>query len=123
MGGLSKKGGERSRPPSAQLTWTWTWTYRLERRDPLGRCGPRRSVLPGLASRAHHVFFGPMKVVAGRAALAASGQARSPTAFVIGNFDGVHLGHQALLQAARDRAAATGGDVGVLTFDPHPAKL
>ena len=64
-----------------------------------------------------------MKVVPGRAALAASGQARRPIAFVIGNFDGVHLGHQALLHAARERAAATGGEVGVLTFDPHPAKL
>jgi riboflavin kinase/FMN adenylyltransferase len=42
---------------------------------------------------------------------------------VIGNFDGVHLGHRALVQAARERAAATGGAVGVLTFDPHPAKL
>ncbi len=64
-----------------------------------------------------------MKVVAGRAALAASGEARRPLALVIGNFDGVHLGHQALLHAARERAAAAGGDVGVLTFDPHPAKL
>jgi riboflavin kinase/FMN adenylyltransferase len=64
-----------------------------------------------------------MWVVPGRAALAASGQARRPIAFVIGNFDGVHLGHQALLHAARERAAAAGGEVGVLTFDPHPAKL
>ena len=64
-----------------------------------------------------------MRVVPGRAALAAAGQARRPAAFVIGNFDGVHLGHQALLHAARERAAATGGEVGVLTFDPHPAKL
>jgi len=64
-----------------------------------------------------------MKVVAGRAALAASREARRATAYVIGNFDGVHLGHRALVQAARERAAATGGAVGVLTFDPHPAKL
>ena len=63
-----------------------------------------------------------MKVVAGRAALAAGG-ARLATAFAIGNFDGVHLGHQALLRAARERATATGGGVGVLTFDPHPARL
>jgi riboflavin kinase / FMN adenylyltransferase len=64
-----------------------------------------------------------MKVVAGRAALAASSDARRATAYVIGNFDGVHLGHRALLQAAGARAVATGGGIGVLTFDPHPAKL
>jgi riboflavin kinase / FMN adenylyltransferase len=70
-----------------------------------------------------------MKVVAGRTALAASRDARHATAsvrataFVIGNFDGVHLGHRALIQAARERAIATGGGIGVLTFDPHPAKL
>ena len=64
-----------------------------------------------------------MKVVAGRAALAASRELSRATAFVIGNFDGVHLGHRALLQAARARAVATSGRVAVLTFDPHPAKL
>jgi riboflavin kinase/FMN adenylyltransferase len=64
-----------------------------------------------------------MKVVAGRAALAASREPSRATAFVIGNFDGVHLGHRALLRAARARAEASGGRVGVLTFDPHPARL
>ena len=64
-----------------------------------------------------------MKVVAGRAALAASREPSRATAFVIGNFDGVHLGHRALLRAARERAGASGGRVGVLTFDPHPARL
>jgi riboflavin kinase/FMN adenylyltransferase len=65
-----------------------------------------------------------MHVVAGRAALAATAGGPRATAFAIGNFDGVHLGHQALLRAARERAAATaGGAVGVLTFDPHPARL
>ena len=64
-----------------------------------------------------------MQVVAGRAALATSRGARRASAYVIGNFDGVHLGHRALVLAARERATATGGAVGVLTFDPHPAKL
>ncbi len=41
----------------------------------------------------------------------------------IGNFDGVHLGHKALLTAARERALALGGEAGVLTFDPHPARF
>jgi riboflavin kinase/FMN adenylyltransferase len=38
----------------------------------------------------------------------------------IGNFDGVHRGHQALLSTARAQAAATRVPFGVLTFEPHP---
>jgi riboflavin kinase/FMN adenylyltransferase len=41
----------------------------------------------------------------------------------IGNFDGVHVGHQRLLDLARARATALGGQALVLTFDPHPAKV
>jgi riboflavin kinase/FMN adenylyltransferase len=41
-------------------------------------------------------------------------------AYAIGNFDGVHRGHQALLQAAREHAAALGGPAGVILFEPHP---
>jgi riboflavin kinase/FMN adenylyltransferase len=41
----------------------------------------------------------------------------------IGNFDGVHRGHQALVHAARARAVARGATTAVLTFDPHPARL
>lgn len=37
----------------------------------------------------------------------------------IGNFDGVHLGHQALMHCAR-RLAGPDGRVVVLSFDPHP---
>jgi riboflavin kinase / FMN adenylyltransferase len=44
-------------------------------------------------------------------------------AVTIGNFDGVHLGHQALVAAAVERARAGGGVVVVLTFDPHPARV
>src|SRR6266850_4496845 len=39
-------------------------------------------------------------------------------AMAIGNFDGVHLGHQALFEAARRRPP-----VCALTFEPHPARL
>lgn len=42
---------------------------------------------------------------------------------VIGNFDGVHKGHQALLAAARDIAQSKGGRLAVLTFEPHPRQL
>lgn len=37
-----------------------------------------------------------------------------------GNFDGVHLGHQALLRELRERADALGLPAVVVTFDPHP---
>ena len=36
----------------------------------------------------------------------------------IGNFDGVHLGHQSVIDIARN--AAPGAPLGVLTFEPHP---
>ena len=38
----------------------------------------------------------------------------------LGNFDGVHLGHQAILRAAVDRAGTLGGQAVALTFEPHP---
>ncbi len=44
-----------------------------------------------------------------------------PTVVTIGNFDGVHRGHQEVLAHARARAAELGGlPVVALTFDPHP---
>ena len=42
---------------------------------------------------------------------------------IIGNFDGVHGGHRALLHRARERAAGSGGRVVAVTFDPHPAAV
>ena len=41
----------------------------------------------------------------------------------IGNFDGVHRGHQAILRQTVDRAEAAGGTGVVLTFEPHPLKV
>lgn len=41
----------------------------------------------------------------------------------IGNFDGVHLGHRALLSEAKKVAEANHVPLGVLTFEPHPRKL
>ena len=38
----------------------------------------------------------------------------------IGNFDGVHLGQQAVIAAARQKADALGCPLGVMLFDPHP---
>ncbi len=42
------------------------------------------------------------------------------TAVVIGNFDGVHLGHQHVVREARTVADAEGLRVVAVTFDPHP---
>jgi riboflavin kinase / FMN adenylyltransferase len=39
----------------------------------------------------------------------------------IGNFDGVHLGHRAVIEAALSEAQGSGLRPLVLTFDPHPA--
>ena len=41
----------------------------------------------------------------------------------IGNFDGIHLGHQAILRAAVDRAHETNAVATALTFDPPPLKV
>lgn len=48
-----------------------------------------------------------------------------PTFLTIGNFDGVHLGHQALLRGLQTEAAAHSppAKTALLTFDPHPLAI
>src|SRR3954469_12730417 len=41
----------------------------------------------------------------------------------IGVFDGVHLGHRAVISTSANHAAETNGTPVVVTFDPHPAKV
>lgn len=41
----------------------------------------------------------------------------------IGNFDGVHLGHRAMLSLLRERADQAGAPALVLTFEPHPIAI
>ena len=41
----------------------------------------------------------------------------------MGNFDGLHQGHAALIGEARERARAAGLPAGVLTFEPHPRSV
>ena len=41
----------------------------------------------------------------------------------IGNFDGVHRGHRALIEAAAARAQEQGAPLGVVTFEPHPREV
>ncbi len=50
-------------------------------------------------------------------------RALRPSAVTIGNFDGVHLGHQAMLARLTAQAAAVGGLATVLTFEPHPREI
>jgi riboflavin kinase/FMN adenylyltransferase len=55
----------------------------------------------------HHALFRPLV---------------TPT-LALGNFDGVHRGHQELLHRAVGRAREHRGEAVVLTFDPHPAAI
>lgn len=41
--------------------------------------------------------------------------------YAIGNFDGLHLGHQAVIEQTRRLAEARGAPSALLTFEPHPA--
>lgn len=46
-----------------------------------------------------------------------------PAALTIGNFDGVHLGHQAILGTLREEAAQAGLEPCLMTFEPHPREF
>jgi riboflavin kinase/FMN adenylyltransferase len=48
---------------------------------------------------------------------------RAPCALTIGNFDGVHRGHQALLAQVRAAASRLQLDAAVMTFEPHPREF
>ncbi|HLM74690.1 MAG TPA: riboflavin biosynthesis protein RibF, partial [Polyangiaceae bacterium] len=57
-------------------------------------------------------------------AMGRSAETRGPgSLMVIGNFDGVHRGHQAVLREAAADAEARGLDLLILTFHPHTAKV
>ncbi len=49
--------------------------------------------------------------------------ATAPVVATIGNFDGVHLGHQAVIAEVIARARFLGGLSLAITFDPHPARV
>src|SRR5271154_2142619 len=45
------------------------------------------------------------------------------TVLAIGNFDGVHRGHQEIIEKVRERARLLGAQSVAVTFDPHPGRL
>jgi riboflavin kinase/FMN adenylyltransferase len=50
-------------------------------------------------------------------------QIPGPIVLAIGVFDGVHLGHRAVIERALADAQLTGGTAVVVTFDPHPIRV
>jgi riboflavin kinase/FMN adenylyltransferase len=46
-----------------------------------------------------------------------------PTVVSVGNFDGVHIAHQAVVRHMAERAPAIGGKAVAVTFDPHPLRI
>ena len=61
-----------------------------------------------------------MRVIQGTAEVAGS---LDRPVLTIGNFDGLHVGHQAIMRTIVDRARDLGGQSVVYTFDPHPRKV
>ena len=51
------------------------------------------------------------------------GNPRKRSVVTIGNFDGVHLGHQRILRTVLDQARRSDALAAVLTFYPHPARV
>jgi len=51
------------------------------------------------------------------------GKKKDPLYLALGNFDGVHRGHQTIIKTAIRRACAAGGSSAALIFDPHPSML
>jgi riboflavin kinase / FMN adenylyltransferase len=61
-----------------------------------------------------------MRIVRGLPPPSPANSSAAPTALTIGNFDGVHLGHQAMLRKLKKEADARGLATCVMTFAPHP---
>lgn len=65
-----------------------------------------------------HVLTAPIEQLALPAELA-----RAETVLTVGAFDGIHLGHQALIRQSIARARAASRAAGLVTFTPHPAAV
>jgi riboflavin kinase/FMN adenylyltransferase len=59
----------------------------------------------------------PLRLVRG------AGRALTPSVLTIGTFDGLHIGHAALIARTRERAAELGLESGLLSFEPMPREV
>lgn len=48
---------------------------------------------------------------------------KRPLSLALGVFDGIHRGHQEVLLRSKERAKASGGLAGMVTFEPHPIQV
>src|SRR3954466_10203255 len=70
------------------------------------------------------VTHGPLPAVAAsRTPLAKARRGAGRLAVTVGNFDGVHRGHRAMLERLKGKAAELGVASCVLTFEPHPREF
>ena len=79
---------------------------------------PRATSKSGPARPASLELFSSSQAWAARHAAANRG-----STLAIGNFDGIHLGHQAILRAVASRAADSNAVATILTFDPTPQRI
>lgn len=77
-------------------------------------------LIPGLAGPAPGGYHRRVLTCRRLEELPALGQ---PLHLALGVFDGVHLGHQAVIAKVVEAAANEGGLAGLLTFDPHPIRV
>jgi riboflavin kinase/FMN adenylyltransferase len=63
------------------------------------------------------------KIIKGLKAYQESSQASCATALTIGNFDGIHLGHQSLFNQLLPQAQSLGLGAALYTFKPHPQEV
>src|SRR5207302_9696023 len=98
---------------------SWSLRRRRARRPP---AGPVREG-PGRRPAARRPGRGLMSAMHLVTSLDACPDPPAGSVVTIGAFDGVHLGHQALLRLVRERAAERGLPTALVTFDRHPAQV
>jgi riboflavin kinase/FMN adenylyltransferase len=84
---------------------------------PMAQSAPAYLGIKAIAFGRDSVRLAAMKVLEGISEL---GQIRKGGVLTIGNFDGLHAGHQEILRTARELAQRGKGQMNVMTFEPHP---